>query len=161
MELKVRKMGPNDIQQVQDVAKTSWNATYNGIIPIVVQESFLTSAYNNEMMLRRLERSHVFVAEFDEKIVGFANFSFVREDGEVELSAIYLYPEYQGKGIGSALLQEGIKNSQGVKEVYINVEKDNEIGRRFYEAKKFEIVKEFDDNFDGHILKTIRMIFKV
>ncbi|MFC4811658.1 GNAT family N-acetyltransferase [Paenibacillus sp. GCM10023250] len=161
MELKIRKMGPSDIQQVQYVAKTSWNVTYKGIIPLEVQESFLTSAYNDEMMLRRLERSNVFVAELDEKIVGFANFSFVREDGQAELSAIYLYPEHQGKGIGSALLQEGIRNSQGVKEVYINVEKDNEIGRRFYEAKKFEIVKEFDDNFDGHILKTVRMVLKV
>ncbi|MDR0269419.1 GNAT family N-acetyltransferase [Paenibacillus sp.] len=160
-ELMVRKMLPSDIQQVQNVAKTSWNATYNGIIPIEVQESFLKSAYNDEMMLRRLERSHVYVAELNGKIAGFANFSFVREGGQVELSAIYLYPEYQGKGIGSALLQEGIKNSQGVKEVFINVEKQNLIGRKFYEAKKFEMIKEFDDDFDGHTLKTVRMVLKI
>ncbi|TVY06892.1 GNAT family N-acetyltransferase [Paenibacillus cremeus] len=160
MELLVREMRANDIPQVQNVAKTSWNATYNGIIPIEVQENFLKSAYNDEMMLRRLERSHVYVAELNGEIVGFANFSFVKEDGKVELSAIYLYPEYQGQGIGSALLQEGIKYSRGVKEVYINVEKDNVIGRRFYEAKKFEYVKEFDDDFDGHVLKTVRMVLK-
>ncbi|MGO0059796.1 N-acetyltransferase family protein [Brevibacillus fluminis] len=120
-------MRPSDIQHVQICAKTSWNATYNGIIPIEVQERFLKSAYNEEMMLRRIERSHVYVAELNAKIVGFANFSFVREDGQVELFAIYLYPEYQGKGIGSALLHEGIKNSQGIKEIYINVEKENAI----------------------------------
>jgi len=161
MELTIRKMRLNDIQQVQNVAKTSWNTTYNGIIPAPAQENFLKSAYNDEMMLRRLERSLLYVAEHNGFIVGFANFSFVREDGNVELSAIYLYPEHQGKGIGSALLQEGIKNSQGAKEVYLNVKKDNVIGRKFYKAKKFEIVKEFDDDFDGHILKTIRMVLKL
>ena len=29
----------------------------------------------------------------------------------------------------------------------------------FYKAKGFEIFEEFDDNFDGHILKTVRMIY--
>ncbi|MBB3109640.1 ribosomal protein S18 acetylase RimI-like enzyme [Paenibacillus phyllosphaerae] len=161
MEFAVRKMRISDIQQVQNVAKTSWNATYNGIIPIEVQERFLESAYNDEMMSRRLERSHIYVAELNKEIIGFANFSFVRNDGKVELSAIYLYPEYQGKGIGSALLKEGINESQYVKEVFINVEKENIIGRKFYEAKKFQIVKEFDDDFDGHILKTVRMVLKL
>lgn len=161
MELTIRIMQPNDIQQVQHVAKTSWNATYNGIIPVEVQERFLQSAYNDEMMVRRLERSLLLVAELNGKIVGFANYSVVRDDGQVELGAIYIYPESQGQGIGSALLQAGINHSQGAREIYLNVEKDNVIGKRFYEAKKFKIVKEFDDDFDGHILKTIRMVLKL
>ncbi|WP_433945398.1 GNAT family N-acetyltransferase [Paenibacillus sp. SN-8-1] len=89
---------------------------------------------------------------------GFANFSPVREDGTVELTAIYLKPEYQGKGIGSALLQEGILHSAGANEVYANVERDNEVGRKFYESKMFARVTEFDDEFDGHTLKTLRMV---
>lgn len=52
------------------------------------------------------------------------------------------------------------QEKSGLKEVYINVEKDNVIGRRFYEAKKFEFVKEFEEDFDGHILKTVRMVLK-
>lgn len=31
----------------------------------------------------------------------------------------------------------------------------------FYEAKGFEIVKESDVEFDGHILKQLRMVKKV
>ncbi len=50
-----------------------------------------------------------FVAEVENNIVGFANFSSVREDGKVELWAIYVHPEQQGRGIGSALLQKGCK----------------------------------------------------
>ncbi|MCO0601482.1 GNAT family N-acetyltransferase, partial [Peribacillus butanolivorans] len=69
--------------------------------------------------------------------------------------------EYQGKGIGTALLKEGIKNLEGAKEIFINVEKDNQIGTTFYKAIGLEVVSEFDDNFDGHILKTVRMVLKL
>ncbi|AND41422.1 GNAT family N-acetyltransferase [Cytobacillus oceanisediminis] len=157
----IRKMEQEDIKQVQEVAKTTWNATYEGIIPLEVQEKFLNSAYNDDRMMQRLGRSTLYVAEIEGRVVGFANFSQVREDGKVELGAIYLYPEQQGNGIGSALLQKGIKDLEGVNKIYINVEKDNKIGKTFYEAKGFEVVKEFDDEFDGHILKTIRMVLKV
>lgn len=45
MECTIREMQMADIQQVQQVAKTSWNNTYEEIIPFEIQESFLKSAY--------------------------------------------------------------------------------------------------------------------
>ena len=161
MNITIRKMQKEDTKQVQNIAKTTWNATYEGIIPIEIQNNFLKSAYNDEMMKQRLERSFLYVAEVEGKVVGFANYSPVRDGGKVELAAIYLYPEFQGKGIGTALLKQAIKELEGTKEIYINVEKDNKIGMSFYVAKGFEIVKEFDDEFDGHILKTVRMVMKI
>ncbi|MEC5425707.1 GNAT family N-acetyltransferase [Virgibacillus sp. C22-A2] len=161
MTYTVRKMKDNDIAQVQYVAKVSWNATYEGIIPLSIQANFLKLAYSDEMMKRRLETSTIFVAEFDGKVAGFANYSPVSEDGKVELGAIYLIPDHQGKGAGTALLKKGIDELEGVREIFINVEKDNEIGKTFYDAKGFEFVSEFDDDFDGHILKTIRMVLQV
>jgi ribosomal protein S18 acetylase RimI-like enzyme len=154
-------MHHEDIHQVQDVAKTTWNITYEGIIPLEVQKNFLKAAYNDERMKHRLEHSVLLVAESKCRVVGFANFSTVREDGKVELGAIYVYPDYQGKGIGSALLQQGMNELDGLKEIYIDVEKENVIGKVFYEAKGFDVVKEFEDDFDGHILKTVRMVLKV
>ncbi|KQL52307.1 GNAT family acetyltransferase [Heyndrickxia shackletonii] len=161
MQYTIRKMQLEDIPHVQNVAKVSWNATYKGIIPIHVQEKFLKYAYNDEMMQRRYERSFIFVAEVEGKVIGFANFSPLKENGEAELGAIYLYPEYQGEGIGTALLNEGIKYLEGVKEIYINVEKDNIIGKNFYHAKGFEVVSEFVDHFEGYDLKTVRMVLQI
>lgn len=161
MSNNIRKMEKEDIKQVQEVAKTSWNATYEGIIPLEIQRNFLNSAYNDEMMQRRLEVSSLYVAETDGKVVGFANFSFVKEGGEAELGAIYLYPEHQGKGIGTALLREGIKNLKNANSVYINVEKENNVGSTFYRAKGFKVVSEFDDNLEGHITKMLRMVLEI
>lgn len=56
MEYIVRKMNENDIRDVQQVAKTSWNHTYQGIIPEAIQERFLNSAYSSDMLNRRLIR---------------------------------------------------------------------------------------------------------
>lgn len=161
MNVEIRKMLPEDIKDVQHVASKTWKATYAGIIPGEVQENFLTAAYSDENMEYRMNHSLLLVAEIKGKVVGFANFSPVNEKGEVELGAIYIYPENQGAGVGTALLNEGIILLDEVKEIYINVERDNEIGKMFYQAKGFKPIREFDDNFDGHVLKTIRMVLKV
>ena len=113
------------------------------------------------MMEKRLNGSVIFVAEKEDKVVGFANFSPVNSEGQSELGAIYLYQNCQGEGIGTALLQRGIKELENLKEVYIDVEKENIIGKSFYDAKGFKTIKEYDDNFDGHVLKTVRMCLTV
>lgn len=161
MSFIIREMNEEDTKQVQDVAKQSWNSTYDGIIPDNIQENFLKAAYSDEMMKKRLHASFIYVAEMENEVVGFANFTPVNDEGKSELSAIYLYPNCQGKGIGTALLQKGMKELENVKEIYIDVEKENQIGKTFYEAKGFKIIKEYDDNFDGHILKTVRMCLTV
>ncbi|PIC98770.1 GNAT family N-acetyltransferase [Sporosarcina sp. P29] len=158
MSFLVREMVSEDIERVQDIARQSWHATYEGIIPRTIQDCFLDAAYDTPMMNRRLQTSNLFVVEVDDEVVGFADFSQVDEDGKSKLRAIYLYPDRQGKGLGSALIQKGIEVLGKLKELIVEVEKDNMIGRKFYEAKGFEVVKEYDDNFDGHTLKTIQMI---
>lgn len=158
MKFQIRDMKEEDIKEVQQVAKTSWNNTYEGIIPSSIQESFLNSAYSDEMMKRRLDVSSLYIAEADGKIVGFANFSKVKEEAEVELGAIYLLPEHQGKGMGTALLNAGINNAQNASKVLVNVEKENETGVNFYQAKGFNKLTEFEDDLEGHITIMIRLV---
>lgn len=157
MTYKIRNMTIDDIKSVQEIAEKSWLATYAGIIPEDTQKKFLKAAYSDEMMHKRLNHSLFLVAEADSGIVGFANFSFANDQGEAGLGAIYLDPEQQSKGIGTSMLQEGINQLDGVVSISVEVEKDNAIGKSFYEARGFEIVDEYDDEIDGHILKTILM----
>ncbi|MBP1970543.1 ribosomal protein S18 acetylase RimI-like enzyme [Virgibacillus natechei] len=160
MNIVIRKMRKKDVPQVQDVARTSWNATYEGIIPAPIQQNFLNAAYSDKMVKKRLKNTVIYVAEADRKVVGFANFTPGSKEGSVELAALYLFPAYQGKGIGTALLHESM-DQLGSREVHLSVEKNNEIGTTFYKAKGFEVVSEFDDDFDGHVLRTVRMVLRV
>ncbi|WP_409369777.1 GNAT family N-acetyltransferase [Lysinibacillus sp. 38-6] len=156
MTLIIRQMNKDDISFVQKIAQTSWYVTYEGIIPKQIQDRFLQAAYNENRLLVRLQKSPFLIAQMGETIVGFANFSNVNE-GQAELLAIYLDPAYQHMGIGSALLENGIQKLQGAVSLTVCVEKDNTIGRQFYMAKGFQQVEEFDDLFDGHMLKTLRL----
>src|SRR5699024_10955033 len=105
MDFIIRKMKKEDTKQVQDVAKKCWEATYDQIIPRNIQESFLKAAYSDEMVERRRQESFIFVAEMENDVVGFANFTPVNDEGQSKLGAIYIHPNSQNKGIGTALLQ--------------------------------------------------------
>ena len=111
-------------------------------------------------MVRRVERSHAFVALLDEQVVGFANFSYVREDGKSELAAIYLLPVAQGKGLGSKLLEQGLA-LPNIKAIELSVKKDNASGMNFYLAKGFKQIDAFKEYYAGNELETIRMRFEV
>lgn len=104
MSLTIRKATIDDKEKVKNIAKITWNSTYEGIIPLEVQNKFLQENYSNESIKIRIERSVLYVADTEGEVVGFANFSNANNDGIVELSAIYVYPNHQGNGIGSAFL---------------------------------------------------------
>ncbi|MBT2575788.1 GNAT family N-acetyltransferase [Bacillus sp. ISL-51] len=162
MEWLIRAMESGDIKQVRQVAKQSWHHTYEGIIPEHIQDQFLQSAYHDEMMERRIEQSLLLAAEAaDGTIAGFANFSPVQEGGKAELAAIYIDPDYQGNGIGTALLKEGIQKSGGIKELYVHVKKENQAGMSFYKAKGVEWVSAFEEDFEGHLLQTVKMVLRI
>ena len=160
MTIKIRNMQLTDIEAVANVVTKSWHATYEGIIPRHIQNRFLAMAYSKEMLKQRCEKTHVYVATEHENIIGFANFSNVKQDGEVELSAIYLLPTVWGKGIGSQLLAYGIEQLSP-SAIYINLEAENEVGKQFYIARNFQVVEQFEEDFEGHILNTVRMVLKL
>lgn len=82
MDYLIRKMKKRDMKQVQDVAKTSWSATYEGIIPMDIQERFLKTVYSKQNLKWRLKNTTFFVAEINHRIVGFANFFKFLKVGE-------------------------------------------------------------------------------
>jgi GNAT superfamily N-acetyltransferase len=97
----IRRMIVDDIPMLQQVAKTTWNKTYEGIIPTNIQEAFLRRNYSETAMIHRMDKSVVFVAEIAGEIKGFANFFRSKEHfEEAELAAMYILPELQSQGIG-------------------------------------------------------------
>ena len=91
MTYVIREMKQEDIHAVQSVAKIAWHDTYEGIIPREIQDSFLDEAYSDEKMKYRLENTHLFVAEEEGEVIGFANFSPVRLQNEAELEQFICY----------------------------------------------------------------------
>lgn len=148
----------DDIPAVQQIAKISWNDTYKGIIPMDVQNLFIEKAYSTAMMMKRLEKTTVYVAVHQEELIGFANFTRVDEDGDAELTAIYLLPAYQRLGYGNKLLAEGLQSIHLAHQLFVYVESENIKGRTFYENNGFTCIEEFDELFEGYPLSTAKYV---
>lgn len=152
----IRNMTEQDVLAVQQVATDTWHTTYEGIIPRSIQDAFLQQAYNESHLSQRLQHGVFYVAETNGAVRGFAHFSPV-VDGMVILYAIYIHPTLQGKGIGTAFLQKLHEEVDGVETIEVEVEQDNQIGMHFYKAKGFQVREIYEEDFDGHLLKTVKM----
>jgi ribosomal protein S18 acetylase RimI-like enzyme len=152
----IRRMESADNAGVQRVARETWAATYRGIIPDDVQARFLERAYSEESLRLRRERGLMLVAERDGAIVGFANI-VPTGDHEADLAAIYVLPEAQGSGIGSRLLDAAMTALPDVTTLWVRVERDNAIGRRFYDAKGFTEVDAIVEQIAGSSFHLILM----
>ena len=153
----IRLMEEKDIPSVQHVEHMSWHDTYEGIIPKKVRNVFLEKAYSRPMLEKKLENGIIFVAIHEDIVNGYAHFTPVDENGDSLLAAIYLLPTVQNKGLGSMLLEEGIKQLEGLQTITLEVEEENEAAKHFYKRKEFIEVERYVEQFFDYDLHTIRM----
>jgi GNAT superfamily N-acetyltransferase len=105
---EIRAATGRDAGAIAHVHVESWRTTYAGIVP----EAYLASLSEVERESQWREwltlDVEVYVAEVEGEIVGFVGGGAIRErveDFDAELFAIYLLREFQGRGIGTALLR--------------------------------------------------------
>ena len=78
----------------------------------------------------------------DDRVIGFLG---VREEGDaLYVAQMYLIPEYQGQGIGTALMRELLAEGRPV---VLKVTKLNTGARRLYERLGFRVTSEDADSF--------------
>jgi ribosomal protein S18 acetylase RimI-like enzyme len=147
--IKIRKAVLSDVKGIAKVHVDSWKTTYVNI----VQEEYLnnlTYESREQIWINNIPDGGVYVAENSEGlIVGFSSGGRERSskyngfDGE--LYAIYILKEYQGQGIGKALVKPIINEikGMGLNSMLVLVLEDN-ISRLFYEAlgaKKIDAIE--------------------
>lgn len=157
----IRTGTQQDITAVQEIAHISWNDTYQDIIPMNIQQSFLDKSYSVPMMEMRLKKTILLLAEHDGEPIGFANFTKLDDDGDAELIALYMKPEHQRHGYGRKLLDSGLTYLLDGSNLFVYVESENKKGRSFYEANGFEFVEEFEELFEGHPLQTAKYVYNL
>jgi GNAT superfamily N-acetyltransferase len=136
--VRIREASPADLDALFDVQKAASTAAYAHVYP-PDRYPYPDDAIRREIA-RRLgsEETAYFVAEEDDRIVGFAGVS----PGWVE--QLYVLPELQGHGVGSALLESAVEHRReaGDTELRLWTLEDNEAGRRFYEARGWRLATE-------------------
>jgi RimJ/RimL family protein N-acetyltransferase len=144
----VRHAEISDSEGIARVHTRSWQSAYRGLLPDEWLDALRWEdrKVRWDAILASGNKNHVYVATTVQKeIIGFASSGPSRDEDidqeEVhELYAIYLTPEYWGKGIGKALLNAIMKDvPKTAKRLELWVLEDNASGRRFYESKGFTL----------------------
>src|SRR5215475_6889991 len=154
----IRRAEATDLVKVERVARATWPVAYAGIIPDEVQRRLLDSWYSPASLRRGLaaEGSSFFVAELAGDAIGFAQ--FVRRSAQsVELTRIYVLPDRQRSGVGMQFLDAGLAEFAGEDLQYltVQVERDNRVGRRFYERAGFAVPRELAHDVQGYVLALV------
>ncbi len=137
----VRRCQPGDISSLSKLLKVCWHATYDRMLgqrPAIRAGRHLHSKFNLGLWIARslLSRaSTVLVATHDGVPVGHAMGQ--RDAAEIILYSLYVHPEWQRKGIGSALLDAVIAEHPEAKAIRLEVLKDNAAAIAWYQARGF------------------------
>lgn len=145
MEINYRLVRKEDANEWYTLLDKVWRVAYAHILPVEVLDA--RDKYRAErakvFTVEKFvgERKTAYVAEHEGRIVGlmFGTLDSDYEDFKgdyADLVALYVYPEYQGKGIGTALRDIFVawaKEKKANKYV-IGVLKENTKARKVYEA---------------------------
>jgi len=154
-------MTANDIVHVQHIARVTWKKTYCGIIPEEIQERFIDRSYSIPMLQKRLEKTLFLIAEYEGTPIGFANFTNVDNDGDSELTAMYILPSYQKTGFGKQLMEVALAELEEAIQLFVYVDGNNISGREFYEKQGFKLIDVFEETFEGHPVETAQYVYSI
>jgi N-acetylglutamate synthase-like GNAT family acetyltransferase len=155
MSICIRKATEADFLAIQRVAQISWEEAYKNLIPVSVQERYIKTAYSIDQLHQKLETTTFYVGEIENEIVAFAN--LYRSEKENDLSAIYVHPEFQSNGLGSALFKKITNELRSGDELVVYLEKGNHPAESFYLKQGFTRVEEFSESFFDHTFQTVKM----
>ena len=145
MAVQVTEAGIDDFEKIQNVFYRTWLVTYpnkeHGISVDDIEDRFKDrnaperrEKRRQDILTRNLNK-RLLVAKDGDTVVGVCRAS--KSESENRLNAIYVLPEYQGKGVGSRLWAEISSFFDQDKEVVIDVVTYNQNAIDFYKKLGF------------------------
>ena len=136
MALLIRTADADDLQAVLDVGHRTWPVTYGPIAGEDYVAMGLAKWWTKDATSPAIRAGRVTVAEVDGVVVGMA--SVGPHEQHLALWKLYVRPEHQGKGIGSALLESVVARARGdYAQIRLSYLEGNTSAQGFYRTKGF------------------------
>lgn len=136
MTLIIREADGNDLAAVIDVGHRTWPATYGPIAGDDYVAMGLAKWWTADATIPAIRAGRVTVAELDGEVVGMA--SVGPHEKHLMLWKLYVLPEYQGKAIGTALLESVVERARGeYPHIRLSYLEGNTSAEGFYSRKGF------------------------
>ena len=139
----VRIATVSDAEAIESVRIATWKACYRGIVPDAYLDDLSVQSSRVDQMRRAIDRADEggrVVAVTDSQVIGMG-IAGPPEDDQVqdgigEIYAVYVLPEWQGRGVGRLLLDRltASLRALGYRAAILWTLRDRHPTRRFYEA---------------------------
>ena len=145
LEVKIRKATPDDAESISHI----WEVVCAERIHTAVSTPF-TAKQESEYISSLSEKEGIFVAEFNNKIVGFLSLDLwskaIDSFKHVCTIGTFLLPEWRGKGISYILANHtfDFAKANDYKKIIIYVRKGNERAIKFYQKLGFLVKGELE-----------------
>lgn len=142
MQVVVEPARAEHLAEISALAAVIWRAHYPGIISPAQIDYMLARMYDVEVMRREIESGTAwFRALVDGTLRGFASVGPTETATEFKLHKLYIHPDWQRHGLGSALLQkcESAARARGATTLMLNVNKRNAVALAAYRQRGFTI----------------------
>ena len=138
----IRPYAEQDVEALIEV----WRAASQIATPFLSAEFLVQEADNIRNLY--LPNAETWVIESGDTVAGF-----VALIGD-EIGAIFVHPDHQGQSLGKTLMDHAVslRNS-----LFLDVFKENAVGRRFYDRYGFQYEHEYTHEETGHQL--LRLVF--
>jgi len=142
----IRPWLKTDLEDLRRITWQSWIATYSNFIPEIDLRTYFDIHYDRQAFSAVFAdpSAHGYVAEVDDRMAGYARLLFNREENRLYLTALYLLPGFQGRGIGKRLIEvvEEHAAERHIEEVRVGVMVQNRRALGFYRKGGFQFVRE-------------------
>jgi ribosomal protein S18 acetylase RimI-like enzyme len=151
----VRRARVEDADAIERVRTDTWRETYRGLMPDSLLDRLGYDATRRRALIAALPPTQfVLVAEDGGAVVGFCMGGPSRSLDDPfrgEVYAIYVLPEYHGRGLGRELLHTAAKElvDRGLDSMIIWVLRENAPSRGFYERMGGAWIRDEERELDG------------
>ena len=142
MNITIERVQAGHLAEISALAAVIWRAHYPGIITPAQINYMLALMYDVETMRRELESGVTwFRALVNGQLRAFSSLGPTDIATEFKLHKLYVHPDWQRHGLGTALLKEceSTARAHGATTLMLNVNKRNEIAIRAYRQRGFTI----------------------
>lgn len=155
----IRRIERSDIPELSVVARKTYSETFGHTMASGELETELEATRSERYFNSILESDEILVAVIDGRLAGYLQICDVRYDPksieytekDQSIHAIYVHSDFQGKGIGRALMDAAFQHQRikSAENVFIDVFEENVRAVNFYHSYGFKNVGHIDVVIDG------------
>lgn len=148
--IEITAIQENEIEALSTICRTTFKDTFIDDMPQEDMNQYFEDAYNHEILLSELQNkeSWYFFAKINQEIAGYMKLNIGSAQTEpmgddyLEVQRLYMYKQFQSKGIGSQLMKKAfeIAKEQQKSKLWLGVWEHNHQALNFYTKHGYKIV---------------------